>query len=274
MITNKNNDLSKEDKKMLNSIFWNSFLLEASYNYEGQQGLGFSLGIMPAIKRFYKTEEEKSLAIKRHLSIFNTTPQVSTLIFGVVAALEKEASENKEFDKNTINSVKVGLMGPFAGIGDSFFWGTLRVIATGIGLSLLAQGSFLGVILFLLIFNIPHFLIRYFGTIIGYKFGKNIVTNAKGNNILSKISLGANIVGLMVIGGMTASMVNLNTSLNIMLNGKDFAIQEYLNQIFPLLLPLAYTLFMCYLLKKNYKASTILLLTILFGIIGAYIKIF
>ncbi|WP_197035136.1 PTS system mannose/fructose/sorbose family transporter subunit IID [Oceanivirga salmonicida] len=272
IINNKN--LSVEDKKMLNKIFLNSFLLEASYNYEGQQGLGYLLGIMPAINRFYKTEKERKEAYKRHLEIFNTTPQIATLIFGVTAALEKEASENKEFDKSSINSVKIGLMGPFAGIGDSFFWGTLRIIATGIGLSLAAQGTILGPILFLLIFNIPHILIRYFGTFIGYKFGQNIVTNAKGNNVLSKISKSANIVGLMVIGGMTSLMVKLSTIFSISLGDKTFEIQSYIDQIFPLLLPLLYTLFMVKLLKNNYKASTILFFTIAFGIIGAYLNIF
>lgn len=270
LITN----ITNEDKKMLNRVFINSFLLEASYNYEGQQGLGYVLAMMPVIDRFYKDENSKKEAIKRHLAIFNTTPQISTTIMGVSAALEKEASYNKEFDKSMINNVKVGLMGPFAGIGDSFFWGTLRVIATGIGLSIASLGSILGAIVFLIIFNIPHLIIRYYGTFVGYKLSKNIVTNARGNNILTKISLAANIVGLMVIGGLSASMVKLKTSLSIDISGKIFEIQNYLDQIFPLLLPLLYTIFMIYLLKKKFKSSTILILTIIFGIVGSYLNIF
>lgn len=128
--------MSAEDKKMVNGLFWNSFLLEASYNYERQQALGFSVGMWPAIKRFYKTKEGQAEALKRHMAIFNTTPHMVSVISGVTAAMEKEASENKDFDKDIINNVKVGLMGPLAGIGDSFFWGTLRIIAAGIGLSL------------------------------------------------------------------------------------------------------------------------------------------
>ena len=154
--------MSAEDKKMVNGLFWNSFLLEASYNYERQQALGFSVGMWPAIKRFYKTKEGQAEALKRHMAIFNTTPHMVSVISGVTAAMEKEASENKDFDKDIINNVKVGLMGPLAGIGDSFFWGTLRIIAAGIGLSLAQQGSVLGAILFLIIFNVPHLLIRYY----------------------------------------------------------------------------------------------------------------
>lgn len=267
--------ITNDEKKMLNKIFLNSFLLEASYNYEGQQGLGYVLSMIPAINKYYTNEEEKREALKRHLSIFNTTPHVSTLIMGVSAALEKEASINKEFDKDVINNVKVGLMGPFAGIGDSFFWGTLRIIATGIGISLATQGSIMGAIVFLLMFNIPHIMIKYYLTFIGYKFGTSLVSNAKANNFLNKISNSANVVGLIVIGAMSASMVKLSTKLEMKISGASFSLQSYLDQIFPLMLPLVYTLFMCYLLKnKKLKGSTILLISILVGIIGAYLKVF
>lgn len=138
------------------------------------------------------------------MAIFNTTPHMVSVISGVTAAMEKEASENKDFDKDIINNVKVGLMGPLAGIGDSFFWGTLRIIAAGIGLSLAQQGSVLGAILFLIIFNVPHLLIRYYGTVLGYQFGAGLMSNSKSAGILKMISKGASIVGLMVIGAMSA----------------------------------------------------------------------
>ncbi|MFM1654965.1 PTS system mannose/fructose/sorbose family transporter subunit IID [Brevibacillus sp. B_LB10_24] len=266
--------LSKDEKKLMREIFWSSFMLEASYNYERQQGLGFAVGMWPAIKRYYKTKEEQAEALVRHMSIFNTTPHVVTTITGVATSLEKQASENPSFDKNIINNVKVGLMGPFAGIGDSFFWGTIRIIAVGIGLSLAQQGSFLGPLLFLLLFNIPHLLVRYYGGVYGYKFGTNIMQSANNSGIMSVISKGATIVGLMVIGGMSASMVTLKSKLVFHVGQTDFPLQDYLDQIFPLLLPILYTLLMFGLLKKGYKSTTILLLTIAFGLAGAFFGIF
>lgn len=154
----KQETLTKDEKKLVKELFWNSFILENSYNYERQQALGFAVGMWPAIKRFYKTKEERADALQRHMAIFNTTPHVVGAITGITAALEKEASINPAFDKSIINNVKVGLMGPFAGIGDSIFQGTLRIIASGIGISLCQQGSFLGPILFLLI-SIFHILL-------------------------------------------------------------------------------------------------------------------
>ncbi|MFV0498594.1 MAG: PTS system mannose/fructose/sorbose family transporter subunit IID [Bacilli bacterium] len=263
----------KDEKKMLNELFWSSFILENCYNYERQQALGYAIGMWPAIKRFYHTKEDRAKALTRHMSIFNTTPHVVSVITGVSVALEKEASENIDFDVTTINSVKVGLMGPLAGIGDSLFWGTIRVIASGIGISLAQQGSIMGAILFLVIFNVPHLLVRYFGLHFGYRSGMSLIGNAKDSGILQKVSKAATIVGLMVVGAMSAKMVKLATVYEIKVGEATFPIQTYLDQIFPLLLPLLYTLLMFYLLKKGWKASMILLLTIAVGIIGVIIKL-
>lgn len=264
---------TKEEKKLYKEIFLNSFLLEASYNYERQQSLGFAIGMWPAIKRFYKTKEQRAEALVRHLAIFNTTPHIVTTITGVATAMEEQASQDENFDVGTINNVKVGLMGPLAGIGDSFFWGTIRIIAVGIGLSLAKDGNILGPLLFLLLFNVPHLLVRYYGGVLGYKLGTNLLNTASDSGIMNKISKGATVVGLMVIGGMSAAMVNLKTSLAFDIGGTSFQLQDYLNQIFPLLLPLLYTIFMFWLLKKGYKSTTLLLITIAVGIIGALVGV-
>ena len=268
------NKMAVEDKKLVNKLFWSSFLLEACYNYERQQGLGFCVGMIPAIKEFYKTEEEQAEALVRHMAIYNTTPHVSGMISGVAAAMEKEASQNPEFDKSAINSVKVGLMGPMAGVGDSFFWGTFRIIASGIAIAMAQQGSPLAPIVFLVLFNIPHILVRYYGTLYGYKFGTKLMSNLNDNAIIKTISKAATIIGLMVIGGMAASMVSMSTAASITICDATFAIQSYLDQIFPLLLPLCYTLLMFGLLKKGLKSTHILLITILVGIVGSMVGFF
>lgn len=227
----------------------------------------------PAIKRFYSTKKEHAQALVRHMAIFNTTPHVVGAISGVSAALEKEASQNPDFDTSIINNVKVGLMGPFAGIGDSLFQGTLRIIASGIGISLCQQGSPLGPVLFLLVFNIPHVIIRYLLTVLGYQSGTALVAGA-GSEILQKMSRGATIVGLMVIGGMSASMVALKTPLSVTLGETTFEMQTYLDQIFPSLLGLLYVVLMFVCLKKGLKSTGILVLTIVLALGGTAIGLF
>ncbi|MEA4812135.1 MAG: PTS system mannose/fructose/sorbose family transporter subunit IID [Anaerolineaceae bacterium] len=261
------NNVSKEDKKLFNELFWASFPLECSYNYERQQALGFAIAMWPAIKRFYKTKEEQAKALVRHMAIFNTTPHVVTFITGVAAAMEKNAASDPKFDLESINSVKVGLMGPFAGIGDSMFWGTIRIISLGLALPLAQQGLAFAPILFLLVFNLIHILVRYFGGIWGYKFGTDILSKASESGLVQKVSKAATIVGLMVVGAMVYSMVGLSSSLQIGFGEKAFKIQEFLDQILPGLLPLLYTLLMFRFLKKGKSATFLLLFTIIVGLV-------
>ena len=116
-------------KKELRSIFLRSLSLEYSWNYERQQNMGYCFAMLPAIKKIYQKKEDQIAAAKRHMEFFNTTPYISTAVFGISTAMEESNARNEDFDTSSINNVKVALMGPLAGIGDSMFWGTLRVIA-------------------------------------------------------------------------------------------------------------------------------------------------
>lgn len=272
-MTNNEISTNKIQKSDLIKTFWRSFTLEASFSYERMQALGYAFCMIPIFKRLYKTKEQMSEALKRHMDIFNTTPHVVSFIMGISAAMEEQNSNDKNFDSESINSVKVALMGPMAGIGDSFFWGTLRVIAAGIGVSLATKGSILGAILFLLIFNIPHLLVRYYGLFLGYKAGTSILKSASENGIMQKLSKGATIIGLMVVGAMTGTMVTFATPLNISIGGASVKIQEIFDQILPALLPLSLTFFVYYLVKKGIKTNYILVGLLVFGVLGKMIGI-
>ena len=145
----------------LRRVFWRSFQMEFSWNYERQMNLAFVYALIPVLKKLYPRKEELAAALKRHLVFFNTTPHIVTLLLGITTAMEEKNSQQKNMDANAIDNVKASLMGPLAGLGDSFFWGTLRLIATGIGTSLALKGNILGPILFLLVFNVPHILVLY-----------------------------------------------------------------------------------------------------------------
>ena len=168
----KTSNSEKNIDKELTRVFWRSFQMEFSWNYERQMNLGYIYAIIPVLEKLYKDNKEGlKRALKRHLEFFNMTPHIVTLMLGISAAMEKENSEVEDFDENSINNIKTALMGPLSGIGDSFFWGTLRLIATGIGTSLSLQGNALGPILFLFIFNVPHIIIRFLLVKLGYKLG-------------------------------------------------------------------------------------------------------
>ena len=115
----------------LRRVFWRSFQMEFSWNYERQMNLAFVYALIPVLKKLYPRKEELAGALKRHLVFFNTTPHIVTLLLGITTAMEEKNSQQKNMDATAIDNVKASLMGPLAGLGDSFFWGTLRLIATG-----------------------------------------------------------------------------------------------------------------------------------------------
>jgi fructoselysine and glucoselysine-specific PTS system IID component len=165
----QSDDASRITARDLRSVFWRSFTLQGSWNYERQQHMGYAFAMSPALKRIYQDPTELGRALQRHLVLFNTTPHLSTFIFGLSIAMEEENQRNPEFNEESINAIKTSLMGPLAGIGDSIFWGSLKVIAAGMGIYFAQQGSLLGPILALLVYNLPHLLCRWYGLKLGYR---------------------------------------------------------------------------------------------------------
>lgn len=266
--------LTKEDKKMCRSIFWRTMTLSATYNYETMQALGYMYSMMPAINRFYHAEEDRTKALQRHNELFNTTPTMGGVITGLTASMEKEASESKDFDPASISAIKIALMGPLAGIGDSLFWGSLRVISLGVGIGLAQSGSILGLVLHLIIYNVPSHLIRYYGVMFGYEFGGNLMKTASESGIMGKITKGASIVGLMTVGAMACTMTSFKLDKVFTIQGAELNVQSILDTIFPNLLPLLLT-FICYkAVKKKVNPAIIMLLLLVFGVVGKYAGIF
>lgn len=265
-------------KEVFKKTFWRTFPLQACFCYERMQNVGFAYQMVPALKKLYPDKEEALKALKRHLAIFNTTPCVVPFITGASIAMEekfKKARENgEECDEESINAVKTALMGPLAGIGDSFFWGTLRIIAAGIGASLAAQGSILGAVLFFLMYNIPQLFVRYQGLKLGYKSGVSFLENMSQGGVIALLTEVAKILGLVVVGSMCASMVALSTPLVISMDGADVVIQDIFNSILPNILPLGLTFVIYKLLQKGIKTTTVLWGIILFGIAGSVVGIF
>jgi fructoselysine/glucoselysine PTS system EIID component len=261
-------------KNDLRKVFFRSLALEANFNFETMQNTGFAFSIIPILKKLYYTKESMAKALKRHLQFFNTTAHGSTLIFGITAAMEEQNFQKDDFDEESINAVKLGLMGPLAGVFDSFFWGTLKVIAAGVGISLSLNGNLLGPVLFVLIFNIPHIVLRYNMTFIGYNSGNKFLQNLVKSNILDKLTTGASILGLMVIGAMPAILMPLKTPLNIGSADSPVALQGILDQIVPGVLPLALTFLVFYFVKKNVKTTWLLLGILALGFIGSMLHVF
>ena len=254
MIMNSNSVEKKLTKKDLKQVFVRSIAYNSSFNYERQLNLGWAFSLMPVLRKLYKDDEEQmKAALARHLEFNNITPFICTVLFGITAAMEEQNANDRDFDTESINAVKVGLMGPLSAIGDSIFLGTLRVIAASLGCSLALKGNILGPIIYLLIFNIPNFASRYFLMYKGYELGTSFLDKVEESGIMDKIFKGAGILGLMVIGGMVAT----NVSVPLTVAYDDVKILDTINGVMPNLLPLCFTGLIFYFLKKDIKVTYI-----------------
>lgn len=257
----------------IRNLFLRSLALEANFNFETWQNTGFAFTIIPVLKRLYTSKQSMAAALKRHLQFFNTSPYGSTLIFGITAAMEEQNSQDMDFDEESISSVKLGLMGPLAGVFDSLFWGTFKVIAAGVGTSLAIKGNILGPLLFILIFNVPHLLLRYNLTFIGYRAGTKFLQNLAKNNVMDRLTKGASILGLMVVGAMPATLISITTPLSIGTRS-GIAVQGILDQLVPAIIPLGLTFLVYYFVKKSVKTTYLLLGLLVLGFIGSMIHLF
>ncbi|MBQ7496857.1 MAG: PTS mannose transporter subunit IID [Selenomonas sp.] len=263
------------EKKLTKSDFFWAFVrsnfLQASWNMERMQGLGYCFGMVPILKRLYEGDELKQ-ALKRHLEFYNTQPFVTAPIIGITAAMEEKKANGADIPDGVINGIKVGMMGPLAGVGDPIFWGTLRPITAALGASIAMSGSLLGPIIFFVLFNLVRLLVRWYGISYGYSKGTDIVQDVAGNK-LQKLTEGASILGLFVMG----ALVNKWTSVNIPIvvseitNAKGehvvTTVQGILDSLMPGLVPLLLT-FMCMgLLKKKVNAIWIIFGLFALGII-------
>ena len=267
----KNLNNSVITKKDLIGVFFRSFTIEWSWNYIKQQNLGYAYAMIPILNKVYKKKEDRIDAYQRHLEFFNITPWLSTIPLGITIAMEEaRAKDTAHIDASAISNIKVALMGPISGIGDSMFWGTLRVIATGLSIGFAKQGNILGPILFLLAFNIPALLIRWFGLVYSFRLGEGFVDRMQENGFMQKLTFGATIVGLLVIGAMAGSLISLNVSYAIGEGETAQTLSQIADEVIPNFFPLLSVFGCFYLVKKNIRPQYIILLIAIVGIIGAY----
>ena len=267
--------LSKKDRM---AVAWRHQFLQGSWNYERMQNGGWCYSMVPAIKKLYSNKEDQVAALKRHMEFYNTHPYVSAPVIGVTLALEEDRANGAKVEDAAIQGVKVGMMGPLAGVGDPVFWFTLRPILGALGASLALGGSILGPLLFFFGWNIIRMLFLWYTQEFGYKVGTSITKDLSGG-LMGKITEGASILGMFIIGSLVQRWANLPagtdgirealtqysslgaTGLDVI---KTTTLQANLDSLIPGLAAVCLTLLCCQLLKK--KVSPIVIILCLFAV--------
>ena len=295
------------DKKDRMAVAWRHQFLQGSWNYERMQNGGWCYSMIPAIKKLYPNKDDQIAALKRHLEFYNTHPYVSAPVIGVTLALEEERANGDAIDDAAIQGVKVGMMGPLAGVGDPVFWFTVRPILGALGASLALTGSIVGPLLFFFAWNIIRMAFLWYTQEFGYRVGSSIAQDLSGG-LLGKVTQGASILGMFIIGALverwvsisfkpivsqvtqsegayidwtkiTGDATGIKTALtqyaSLGANGLDqvkvTTLQQNLDQLIPGLAAVGLTMLCCWLLKKGVSPITIILCLFGVGILGRLI---
>ena len=203
--------LSKADRQ---KVWWRSTFLQGSWNYERMQNLGWAYSLIPAIKKLYTKKEDQAAALEHHLEFFNTHPYVAAPIIGVTLALEEEKANGAAIDDAAIQGVKIGMMGPLAGIGDPVFWFTVRPILGALGASLALTGNIIGPLIFFLAWNAIRMAFLWYTQELGYKAGSEITKDMSGG-ILQDITKGASILGMFILAVLVERWVSIKFVFNV-----------------------------------------------------------
>ncbi|VTS21522.1 PTS system mannose/fructose/sorbose family transporter subunit IID [Streptococcus pseudoporcinus] len=296
--------LSKSDRQ---KVWWRSQFLQGSWNYERMQNLGWAYALIPAIKKLYTTKEDQSAALARHLEFFNTHPYVAAPIMGVTLALEEEKANGTDIDDAAIQGVKIGMMGPLAGIGDPVFWFTVRPILGALGASLASSGNIVGPLLFFFGWNIIRMAFLWYTQEFGYKAGSEITKDMSGG-ILQDITKGASILGMFILAVLVERWVSIKFTVALPskllskgayvefpkgnINGAELkgilgqaingmsldkyqaqSLQGQLDSLIPGLMGLVLTFLCMLLLKKKVSPITIIIALFVVGILARLLGI-
>ena len=258
-------------EKGMRETFVRSNLHQASWNYERMQALGFIYSMVPTIRELYPdaNDPNRKDAIARHLEFFNTQPFVTAPILGIVLAMEEQRAAGADIDDAAINGVKVGMMGPLAGVGDPIFWGTLRPVVGAFAAGFAMQGSIMGPLIFFVVFNAVRLGFRAWGLKYGYEKGGELIKDVSGG-VLRKITVGASVLGLFIMGALIQLWTSVNFSFVVSeVTYQDGTtviqtMQDVLNSLIPGLVPLLLTFAAMKLLEK--KVNPIYLIFGLFAV--------
>ena len=296
--------LSKSDRQ---KVWWRSTFLQGSWNYERMQNLGWAYSLIPAIKKLYTKKEDQAAALERHMEFFNTHPYVAAPIIGVTLALEEERANGAEIDDTAIQGVKIGMMGPLAGVGDPVFWFTVRPILGALGASLAMAGNIVGPLLFFFGWNIIRMAFLWYTQELGYKAGSEITKDLSGG-IIQKITKGASILGMFILAVLVERWVSITFTVNLpatqlsegayiefpkgnvtgtelqgilgdvasglsLTSTQTNTLQGQLDSLIPGLMGLLLTFFCMWLLKKKVSPITIIIGLFIVGIIARFFGI-
>ena len=274
MVNTPNNEKHLTKKDLIKTfILWET-MTETCLSYERLMSLGFCHAMLPILKRLYPDKDDLADAMTRHMAFFNTVNQFGALIPGMIASVEEERANGTDYSDEVINGLKIGLMGPLAGVGDTITQGLVKTILLAICVEMGLKGNVWGSIIFFVLYTAYILGVGYTMFFSGYKLGKNAFSKISDTSIIRKLTDCMGVLGMTVAGCMIANYVSIQTVATFTSGDTVIEIQALLDEIMPGILSVG-TVFILYaLIRKNVSVIKIMGVLVVIGILGAFVGIF
>ena len=264
-------------KKSIHKAYWDWMFWNLScQNMERMQGPAIVKMLADVREELYPgNEEAQKELLQRHTIFFNTEPYLGSIVPGIVLGMEEEKASGGEVSPEFINAIKTALMGPFAGIGDSLLPGTLCPILLSIAMGMCQNGEIIGPLFYIVVFLGVMFPLTWFLFSYGVKAGANAAQLVLSGGIKDRVTRAAEMIGLVVVGAVTASYTNVTIGLKYTSGEMSLSIMD---TVFNPLLPKLPVLLMAYLsywlmAKKNWSVNKMMFLFLAMAIVGYFTTI-
>ena len=249
-------------KSFNNWFFWNG----CSQQAESMLGMAFGQAMAPGVEELYETKEDRAKALQRHITLFNTESQVGSVVNGICIGMEEQLA-NGTGTAEMISETKVALIGPTSAIGDSLWVATIIPLLLTICIAIatsLTSAPWVGAVVYMIVYPVGTYFLSWYLFRLGYKAGLEGISRFMASGKLDKLMSTATILGLIVVGGLTANFVTCTLNIDIkamqeVFNGTEyveqlvsvFNLDTLLNNVFPKIVPLALTLVVYRLYTKK-----------------------
>jgi len=269
-------EMTAEELKIMKKTYWKSERAGLLFCFSRYMGPALAYGLYPFINWLYqdKSKEEKKKALQRQSEFWNCEAVMNNFAVGIIASMEKDHAETGNTTVQSIEAIKAALIGPLSAVGDTLFWIVWRVLITGIALTFALQGNIFGPILFIVAYNLPKYILRWYLQILGYRMGSEVLTSVGESGLMQQITRTAGILGSFMIGGMIPMLVVVPVTATFQMNGLEQSVADIFNGIMPGLLELLVVFGMMGLLRKKVNPMLIVLGTFVISILGAAIGLF
>lgn len=265
-------------KKTVRKAYWDWMFWNLSVqNFERMEGPAIVKMLADVREDLYpgNPEAQKEM-IENHTIFFNTEPNLGSIVPGIVLGMEAERAAGGDVTPEFVNSIKTALMGPFAGIGDSLLPGTLCPILLSIAMGLCKNGEVLGPLFYIVVFLGVMFPLTWFLFSYGCKAGANAAQLVLSGGIKDQVTRAAEVVGLVVVGAVTASYVNINVGLTYTSGEMSISLGNIINEQIMPKLPVLLMAFLSYFLmmKKKWTTNKLMLFFLIISVIGYFTTVF